>query len=58
MDAAPSTLSETENMADVNVQQTADSHIVVRRMAICVAASLVFIVLSLTFATSDLGAVH
>jgi hypothetical protein len=39
------------------VQQTADSHMFARRMAICVAASLAFIVLSLTFASSDLGAV-
>jgi hypothetical protein len=48
---------KTEDAADVNVQQTADSHMFARRMAICVAASLVFIVLSLTFASSDLGAV-
>jgi hypothetical protein len=41
----------------VNVQQTADSHLLARRMAICVAASLVLIVLSLTFAGLDLGAV-
>jgi hypothetical protein len=41
----------------VNVQQTADSHMFARRIAICVAASLVFIILSLTFASSDLGAV-
>jgi hypothetical protein len=41
----------------VNVQQTADSHMFARRMAICVAASLVFIILSLTFASYDLGAV-
>ena len=39
------------------MQQTADSHMFARRMAICVAASLVFVVLSLTFASSDLGAV-
>ena len=41
----------------MNVQQTADSHMFARRIAICVAASLVFIVLSLTSASSDLGAV-
>jgi hypothetical protein len=41
----------------VNVQQTDDSHMFARRMGICVAASLVLIVLSLTFASSDLGAV-
>jgi hypothetical protein len=40
----------------VNVQQTADSHMFARRMAMCVAASLVFLVLSLTFASADLGA--
>lgn len=39
------------------MQQTADSHIFARRMAICVVASLVLIGLSLTFAGSDLGAV-
>jgi cell division protein FtsW (lipid II flippase) len=48
---------KTEGAANVNVQQTTDSHMFARRMAICVAASLVFIVLSLTFASSDLGAV-
>ncbi len=47
---------ETEYAADVNLQQTADSHMFARRMAICVAASLVFLVLSLTFASADLGA--
>jgi hypothetical protein len=36
---------------------SADSYMFARRMAICVAASLVFVVLSLTFASSDLGAV-
>jgi len=41
----------------MNVQQTADSHLFARRMAICVVASLVLNVLSLTFADSGLGAV-
>jgi hypothetical protein len=36
---------------------TADSHMFARRMAICVAASLILVVLSLTFASSELGAV-
>jgi hypothetical protein len=40
-----------------DVQQTADSHMFARRMAICAVVSLVLIVLSLTFAASDLGAV-
>jgi hypothetical protein len=40
-----------------DVRQTADSHRFARRMAICVASSLVFIVLSLTLASFDLGAV-
>jgi hypothetical protein len=40
-----------------DVQQTADSHMFARRMAICVVVSLVLIILSLTFAASDLGAV-
>jgi hypothetical protein len=39
------------------VQQTADSYMFARRMAIFVAASSILIVLSLTFASSDLGAV-
>jgi hypothetical protein len=39
------------------VQQTADSHMFARRMAIFVVASLFLIVLSLTFAAFDLGAV-
>src|SRR6266446_3755865 len=40
-----------------DVQQTADSHMFVRRMAICIVVSLILIVLPLTFAGSDLGAV-
>lgn len=40
-----------------DVQHTTDSHMFARRMAICVATSLAFIVLSLTFASSDLGTV-
>jgi hypothetical protein len=40
----------------VNAQQAADSHMFARRLAICVVASLFFIVLSLTFASSELGA--
>jgi hypothetical protein len=42
---------------DVNVQQTADSHMFTRRMAVCIVVSLILIVLSLTFASSALGAV-
>jgi hypothetical protein len=38
-----------------DVQQTADSHMFARRMAICVVVSLVLIVLSLTFATMSDG---
>jgi hypothetical protein len=41
----------------VDVQQTADTHIFARRMAICVVASFVLIVLSLTFADAGLSAV-
>jgi hypothetical protein len=40
-----------------DVQQTATSHMFARRMAICIVVSLILIVLSLTFAGSDLGAV-
>jgi hypothetical protein len=37
------------------VQQTTDSHMFARRMAICIVVSLILIVLSLTFAGYDLG---
>jgi len=52
----PPEQKKIEGVANVNVQQTDDSHMFARRMAICVAASFVFIVLSLTLASSDLGA--
>lgn len=39
------------------MQQTTDYHMFARRMVNCVVASLVLIVLSLAFASSDLGAV-
>jgi hypothetical protein len=41
----------------VDVQQTADTHIFARQTATCIVVSLILIVLSLTFAGSDLGAV-
>ena len=41
----------------VDLQQTADTHIFARRMATCIVVSLILIVVSLTFAGSDLGAV-
>jgi len=50
-------LFQTEYATDVNVQQTVDPYVFAQRMGLCVAASLVFIVLSLTFASSDFAAV-